>query len=296
MTVLPKYRLIIPNYPRYTDLPVDHPDLYAKHHGLLTDFNRESWTMTEEQCDAAFHPLYLSLYESQALTKSLGGHTIHRQKALEKEEANDKGLMCHKIINNTLYISQFGHFEHGSRTEAAAMLLERSITTSTEPLPDVRFCLSSEDHGTPGTFSLTKIGNEDMWLAPDFGFFSWPEPGIGSYAGYRYRARQVENKVGGWRGKKKKLFWRGATWIGEERRVLAEVADNQPWGDVHNIDWGGPKDDGIHPNFYEDMEGHCKYAFLASPEGLSYSGRLKYIQNCESVSKLSLLPICSAFV
>jgi hypothetical protein len=31
------------------------------------------------------------------------------------------------------------------------------------------------------------------------------------------------------------------------------------------------------------MEGHCKYAFLASPEGLSYSGRLKYLQNCQSV-------------
>jgi hypothetical protein len=131
---------------------------------------------------------------------------------------------------------------------------------------------------------LTKRGDFNAWLAPDFGFWSWPEPGIGSYIGLRHRARQIENKVGSWTDKKKKLFWRGATWIGEERRVLAEIAEKASWGDVHNIDWPGPRDDGIHPNFYETMEGHCKYAFLASPEGLSYSGRLKYLQNCESVS------------
>lgn len=62
---------------------------------------------------------------------------------------------------------------------------------------------------------------------------------------------------------------------------------------MHNIDWAGPRSDGIHPDFYETMEGHCKYAFLASPEGLSYSGRLKYLLNCESVSchlDKSLLP------
>lgn len=64
---------------------------------------------------------------------------------------------------------------------------------------------------------------------------------------------------------------------------MAEVADKHAWGDVHNIDWGGPKSDGVHPDNWESMEGHCKYAFLASPEGISYSGRLKYLQNCESV-------------
>lgn len=82
------------------------------------------------------------------------------------------------------------------------------------------------DQPVPGTFSLSrKEGDDDIWLAPDFGFWAWPEPGVGSYVGFRYKARQVEASIRGWAGKKKELFWRGATWIGEERRVRdAEAA------------------------------------------------------------------------
>jgi hypothetical protein len=93
--------------------------------------------MTEEQCDAAFNPLWAPLYESRALTESLGGHKLKNQKKLEKEEAAPHLLLCHKTINNTLWLSQFNHMDRGSRTEAAAMLLERAITTSPEKLPDV---------------------------------------------------------------------------------------------------------------------------------------------------------------
>lgn len=88
----------------------------------------------------------------------------------------------------------------------------RCISLLTPPSPP--------DQAVDGTFSLTRRkGQESIWLAPDFGFWAWPEPGVGSYVGFRHKARQVEARVGGWAWKKKSLFWRGATWIGEERRV-----------------------------------------------------------------------------
>lgn len=34
---------------------------------------------------------------------------------------------------------------------------------------------------------------------------------------------------------------------------------------------------------YVSIEDHCKYATLLQPEGESYSGRLKYLQNCRSL-------------
>jgi hypothetical protein len=137
LSLLPAASFKIPSFPSYSKLPVDHPDVYARSQGLITDFDRKSWTMSEEQCDAAFNPLWLPLYESKKLTESQGGHSLKRQEKLEKQESEPHRLMCHKIINNTLYLSQFNHMEHGSRVEAAAMLLERAIATSPERLPDV---------------------------------------------------------------------------------------------------------------------------------------------------------------
>jgi hypothetical protein len=206
--------------------PSTHNDEYARHHGLLTDFNRDSWTMTENQCDASFHPLWSPLYDSKIEVDSRGGHTLARQSRIERDMAASRELACVKVVNNSLYLSHYGHMPGGSRTEAAISLLERAVTTSTEPLADVQFCLSSQDQPDGGTFSLSRRADQkDIWLAPDFGFWAWPEPGVGSYVGLRQRIRQVEAKVGGWQGKKKELFWRGATWIGKERQVREEEGD-----------------------------------------------------------------------
>lgn len=132
-----------PTFPYYTAVPADHTDQYARQQGLSIEFNRESWTLSQDQCDAAFHPLWKPLYDSKACSESRGGRTLHQQRDVEKEAAA-RELTCVKIINNTLYITDFYHSNGGSRTEAGISLLERSVVTGPEKLPDVRFCLSTQ--------------------------------------------------------------------------------------------------------------------------------------------------------
>ena len=66
----------------------------------------------------------------------------------------------------------------------------------------------------------------------------------------------------------------------ELRKQLINVTTDKDWADVKEIIWKDPasmKDD------LKSMPEHCQYRFLAHTEGNSYSGRLKYLQNCRSV-------------
>ena len=124
---------------------------------------------------------------------------------------------------------------------------------------------------------------------PDFGYWSWPEPKVSSYGEVQRRAKQVEegNPAGNapgettyaWASKIPKLVWRGAKGFGPTRGKLVELTADQPWADVKNIVWdpeAGHKD-------ILAMSDHCKYKYVAHTAGNSYSGRLKYLQNCRSV-------------
>lgn len=64
---------------------------------------------------------------------------------------------------------------------------------------------------------------------PDFGFFSWPEPGVGAYVDVRRETLAYEEKLGlafngseiksdSWNRKIRKLMWRGAPMV-EIRQV-----------------------------------------------------------------------------
>lgn len=68
---------------------------------------------------------------------SRGGHTFQRQLRIEREQAKKLELTCVKIINNTLYLSDFYHSAGGSRPESGISLLQRAVITATEKLADV---------------------------------------------------------------------------------------------------------------------------------------------------------------
>lgn len=124
---------------------------------------------------------------------------------------------------------------------------------------------------------------------PDFGYWSWPEDGISSYTKFRRRAAAVDegiledgSSIGRitFQSKKKQLVWRGALNPNPLRRALWQLAKGKEWADVQYINWDIPKD--VKAKLLP-MEEYCKYAYLAHVEGRSYSGRMKYLQNCRSV-------------
>lgn len=105
---------------------------------------------------------------------------------------------------------------------------------------------------------------------------SWGQSGGASYAEMRTRASERESFLA---DKIPKAVWRGVLWTNEwVRKPLLEQSRGQAWADVEEVSW----DTGAKENMIP-IEDYCRYAFIVHTEGRSWSGRLKYILNCDSV-------------
>jgi len=238
-----------------------------------TPFNPDDLTMTQDECETFFPGLYKDVDRSVQ---------YYREKEVFDREYLDKsckGKDTHArviIYNNHLYLKSYRQSDF-TRSQAALALLYFSIITSREKIPNVEFCIGMSDWGTKGKFSLDRsTQQEDIWLMPDYGFWSWPEH-VGSYNDLRQKSEKVELKIG-WENKINKLIWRGSMKVGTtDRESLLKVSKGQSWSDVEGVQWGSFNSHSIN------MEDHCLWKFLAFPEGNTYSGRLRYLQNCRSV-------------
>lgn len=112
---------------------------------------------------------------------------------------------------------------------------------------------------------------------PDFGYWSWPETKVGSMREVQMKAADRESNF---ENKISKLLWRGATMGLPLREKLIEVTKDKSWADIVALDWRNKES---MRTDLKSMSEHCGYKFLAHTEGNSYSGRLKYLQACESV-------------
>ncbi len=235
-------------------------------------FNPDDLTFTEEQCDAYFPGLWSDI------DRSVKYYTEHPFTKEYLELSCDDGHWSHArvaIYNNRLYLKMYR--EAGfTRAPAALALLHQSLITAREPLPNVEFCIGLEDWGSRGKFSLDRgPGDEEVWLMPDYGWWSWPEH-VGSYGDIRMRMDNVERATP-WEQKVSKLFWRGSIKVGTaDRESLLQTAAGHAWNDVKVVNWDNPVD-------AVSMEDHCKWKFQGFPEGNTYSGRLRYLQNCKTV-------------
>ena len=117
-------------------------------------------------------------------------------------------------------------------------------------------------------WSLTRrVQDHNLWLIPDFGFWSWDMPALGTLEEVAQEAVQRET-VESWDQKIEKLVWRGKiTFAPKLRRALLDAAKGKPWSDVGQLKW-------TDPNFKEQFLGPVdkgNYMFIAHAEGMMVS-------------------------
>jgi len=203
-----------------------------------------------------------------------------------------------------LYILQTFLVDNVNRQKAIAALaaLHRAISAARDrsSIPNIEFILSVEDLPAqpkkPLWMLARRAQDEDLWLMPDFGWWSWDMPSIGAIDEVAAEAIQRES-IEPWDQKKEKLVWRGKlNFAPKLRRALLDAARGKPWNDVGQVKWG---DDEFKEQFLGPVD-QCKWMFIAHVEGekkcclvltfllltdsgRSYSGALKYRQLCRSV-------------
>ena len=143
-------------------------------------------------------------------------------------------------------------------------------------MPNIEFAFSVEDlpaQPAKPIWSLTRrVQDHSLWLMPDFGFWSWDMPALGTLDEVAQEAVQRETREP-WNQKIEKLVWRGKiTFAPKLRRALLDATKGKPWSDVGQLKW-------TDPNFKDQFLGpvdQCNYMFIAHAEGTAAPNRLQY--------------------
>ncbi|KAH7389054.1 glycosyl transferase family 90-domain-containing protein [Cadophora sp. MPI-SDFR-AT-0126] len=233
--------------------------------------------LSESQCMQAFPDLYHEI--DRAVEDRRSNHVTLKE---IDEMPVDDGYIRAMIYDQQLYMIN-ATSGINTRGEASLQALHRAILTSPEPLPNIEFTMMVDDLAESAnprwTYSRQK-SMTSLWLMPDFGYWSWPEPKIGAYSEIQMKAEQMDAKVP-WMRKIDKLFWRGAHLKLLVREQLVNASRGKSWADVKMIVWDDNAKGKAHDAF--TMDEHCMYKFVAHTEGVSYSARLQNLQNCRSV-------------
>lgn len=258
-----------------------HPDRSYSlnvHHGHWHPADRNKLVLTHEQCDAVFPRLFAEV-ERAIEHRKANCITLGELDQIEPKN----GYVRAMIYDHELYIieKQGGIY---SRELATLQAIYRAVTTSPQPLPNIEFVFNTDDiifEHQPIWAYARKAEHDHIWLMPDFGFFSWPETHAGSVSEVQMQAVEREDTDHFfWRSKVDKLLWRGATMGLAVRDRLLDLTQGKEWADVIALDWHNTES---MSHDLKSMIQHCDYRYLAHVEGNSYSGRLKYLQACESV-------------
>ncbi|KAI9004761.1 glycosyl transferase family 90-domain-containing protein [Gaertneriomyces semiglobifer] len=233
--------------------------------------------MTDSQCEKSFPGLFEEI--DKAVQRRKG------KKIVPEELVN--GEIRGYVYDQQIYIT-FGKVkDYTSRPLAVLLALHRAVITSPDPLPNFHFALDSGDRAPSKevlwslAYNLADTATQ-LWPMVDFGFWSWPEPHVEGYNTVKLRADSVDKRYNYQVADKiPKAVWRGASLGGNEVRAkLMEVSKGKPWADIELLDWG---DKSVIQKKLFSMSDHCKYQYLIHTEGNTYSGRLKYLFQCNSV-------------
>lgn len=258
------------------------------------DLHAEDFTLDEKACGVAFPDLWYEVDRSVVFWQaqlSRHGVVVNTSTGLQKD-----GTFRALIHNNHLRILQtkgiFGSSEPqlAERAVAVWQQIHRALlgaSAAGEVLPSIEFSVSVEDiplapHEDDGTYhalwafsrNRNTKAHEGLFLMPDFNHWSWR--GVaGPFSEMRVYSKAADGPLS---NKISKLMWRGAVWTNPALRgALVQVTSGKPWADVSDFDWSTRAG-------HIDTEDFCRFGFLAHTEGRSWSGRLKYLLNCRSVT------------
>jgi hypothetical protein len=168
-----------------------------------------------------------------------------------------------------------GHGFDVPRALAALNSIQRSIIAYQGSIPNVEFsfCLGDwpgDAENRHPLWVLTRhVDEEDKWVMPDFGYWSWPIDVIGEYS--QVRRDIVENEPK-WAQKVPKAVWRGSTKTNALREVLVKVAGGKSWSDIHAISWENQTHMALGMDQLSlSMPEHCNYQYVVHTEGMFIS-------------------------
>ena len=182
------------------------------------------------------------------------------------------------------------------------MIHQSIITAPPGSIPNIEFILDLDDdpqrpiefaHGKDSNkttvWGLTRLAHQrHIWLLPDYAYWAWPSARVPSHSQVRRNVRQV-NLAYPWEKKYNKAVWRGDASLNQGvRKQLISTAKDTAWGDVKVCDIY----DAQTKQHCMTQDQLCRYKFPIHTEGYTYSGRLKYLQLCNSapvVHKLQYL-------
>lgn len=271
---------------RQDNLETSGPAALAYNFGNASADNEVVDGLTDRQCTETFPELYQDIDRAVAHWKRIG-HTIN---AADVDITDAKTCMRILIHRNELRILESKHAVDpmGSSPDRALGVLhlfQRALDASMaagEELPTVEIALNFEDDadqlgsaGDTKTFfaaarTLGKESHERIWLMPNFDF--WYYKPTGSFSDAKRDAMQHD---GAFANKIPQIVWRGNPSFNPDiRGGLIDATKGKDWANVASVSAS---------ENWMSVDDFCKYAMTVYTEGVTYSGRLKFLMNCESL-------------
>lgn len=226
--------------------------------------------LTDEQCTTSFPGLFEDILRAKHHVQDEFGSI-----RLKDIDSIDLGINTVRavILDGHLRILSFRASGIESRQKALGILygLQRAINIPGYTPPNIEFVFTVEDMAAEPSkpiWALTRRPrDENLWLVPDFGFWSWDIKELGPWDEVVDEViRQGDQE---WDEKIPKLVWRGTlNKVPRLRRALVDTSRGKSWSDVQEYLHADPPE--VKGNHIAAVD-QCKYMFIAHAEGKSVS-------------------------
>lgn len=255
---------------------------------FVTARDANNIALSSAQCDAAFPDLYFEIDRSVKLWTDRRHRISSQDTSIAWRRDAAFRLLIHDNWIRILETRDIMNSAYRQRTLSVLHQLHKAVLGATiagETLPTIEFAVTVDDmslipnaeNDTHAIWAFTRrlidTDQDRTWLIPDFNFWSGPGPDGGFYEvqrrAHRHNAFMLD--------KIPKAVWRGVVWTNQALRdALVQITKGKAWADVAETVWETKTN-------LMSLEDLCQYAFVIHTEGRSWSGRLKYLLNCDSL-------------